>query len=78
LWNFAAGMNNPLTQSPIHSVTSPIHSAPASHSTQFLTSDAIPSASLQLLQQLQAIGLQQQQILHGNNLFYATNELHQF
>lgn len=69
LWNFASGINNPLTAatSPI-SLTSPaVHSTTQSlNSSPFLASDAIPSAasSLQLLQQLQTIGLHQQ-LLQG-------------
>lgn len=66
IFNFAAGMNNPLTaQSPIP-ITPPVHTNPA-HTSPFLATDAattISTASLQLLQQLQAIGLQQQ-FLHG-------------
>lgn len=69
LWNFAAGMNNPLTAatSPI-SLTSPaVHSTSSINSSPYLASDALPTAasSLQLLQQLQAIGIQQQ-LLQGN------------
>lgn len=63
LWNFAAGLNSPMTPSPVP-VASPIHSNPPAHSSPFLTSEAIPATSLQLLQQIQAFGLQQQ-LLHG-------------
>ncbi|XP_070492178.1 CUGBP Elav-like family member 2 isoform X2 [Chironomus tepperi] len=66
IFNFAAGMN-PLTQSPIPITPQPVHANPTTHSSPFLTNDAastISTASLQLLQQLQAIGLQQQ-LLHG-------------
>lgn len=66
IFSFAAGMNTPLTpQTPI-SITPPVHTNPT-HSSPFLATDAattISTASLQLLQQLQAIGLQQQ-LLHG-------------
>jgi bruno-like protein len=66
IFNFAAGMN-PLTQSPIPITPQPVHANPTTHSSPFLANDAastISTASLQLLQQLQAIGLQQQ-LLHG-------------
>lgn len=66
IFNFAAGIN-PLTQSPIPITPQPVHANPATHSSPFLGNDAastISTASLQLLQQLQAIGLQQQ-LLHG-------------
>lgn len=64
LWNFAAGLNSPLAPSPVP-VASPIHTTPpATHSSPYLTSDALPATSLQLLQQIQAFGLQQQ-LLHG-------------
>lgn len=72
LWNFATGMNNPLTTatSPI-SLTSPaVHSTTSSmNSSPYLATDALPAAatSLQLLQQLQAIGIQQQ-LLQGINI----------
>ena len=68
IFNFAAGMNNPLAQSPIPIAPQPVHANPTTHSSPFLATDAattISTASLQLLQQLQAIGLQQQ-LLHGN------------
>lgn len=68
IFNFAAGIN-PLTQSPIPITPQPVHANPTTHSSPFLTNDAastISTASLQLLQQLQAIGLQQQ-LLHGKN-----------
>lgn len=65
LWNFAAGLNSPLAPSPVP-VSSPIHSNPPAHSSPYMTSDAIPNSSLQLLQQIQAFGLQQQ-LLHGND-----------
>jgi len=76
IFNFAAGMN-PLTQSPIPITPQPVHPNPTTHSSPFLTNDAastISTASLQLLQQLQAIGLQQQ-LLHGkNSLHYILNQ----
>jgi len=63
LWNFT-GMNSPMAPSPVP-VASPIHSNPPAHSSPFMTSDALPTnTSLQLLQQIQAFGLQQQ-LLHG-------------
>jgi bruno-like protein len=70
LWNFAAAINNPLAQSPI-SITSPVTASSAVNTSPFLASDAaaaaaLPATSLQLLQQIQAIGLQQQ-LLHGNS-----------
>jgi bruno len=64
LWNFAANINSPMTPSPVP-IASPIQSnMPTAQSSPFLASDAVSSSSLQLLQQLQAIGLQQQ-LLHG-------------
>lgn len=73
LWNFA-GINNPMTAASPISLTSPaVHhpSTPSLNSSPFLASDAMPSAtaSLQLLQQLQAIGLQQQ-LLQGKIKFF--------
>lgn len=66
LWNFASTM-----QSPQMTATSPISlSSPAVHHTQTLNSspymaqDAMPTANQLLLQQLSAIGLQQQ-LLQG-------------
>ena len=68
LWNFAAAIN-PLAQTPI-SLTSPVTASSTVNTSPFLATDAstaaaLPATSLQLLQQLQAIGLQQQ-LLHGN------------
>lgn len=67
LWNFAAAIN-PLAQTPI-SLTSPVTASSTVNTSPFLATDAataaaLPATSLQLLQQLQAIGLQQQ-LLHG-------------
>lgn len=67
LWNFAAGLNSPMTPSPVP-VASPLHSNPPVHTSPYLASEALPTSSLQLLQQIQAFGLQQQ-LLHGKNLF---------
>lgn len=67
LWNFAAGLNSPMAQSPVP-VASPVHSNPPAHTSPYLTSDSIPAASLQLLQQIQTYGLQQQ-LLHGKLSF---------
>lgn len=63
LWNFAAGLNSPLAPSPIP-VASPIHQNPPAHTSPFMASEALPATSLQLLQQIQAFGLQQQ-LLNG-------------
>lgn len=63
LWNFAAGLNSPLAPSPVP-VGSPIHSNAPSHTSPYLSSESLPTSSLQLLQQIQAFGLQQQ-FLHG-------------
>ncbi|CAO1402084.1 unnamed protein product [Diamesa hyperborea] len=62
LWNFASGMSTPI-QSPVP-VASPVHSNPPAHSSPYLAADALSPSSLQLLQQIQAFGLQQQ-LLHG-------------
>lgn len=64
LWSFA-GINSPLAPSPVP-VSSPIHSNPPAHSSPYLTQEALPNTSLQLLQQIQAFGLQQQ-LLQGKN-----------
>lgn len=62
LWNLASGISSPIAQSPV-TVASPIQSiqshSPA-HTNSFLTTDALSPASIQLLQQIQAFGLQQQ------------------
>lgn len=63
LWNFATGLNSPMTPSPVP-VASPIHSNPPAHTSPYMASEALPATSLQLLQQIQAFGLQQQ-LLHG-------------
>lgn len=66
LWNFAAGLNSPLAPSPVP-VASPIHTQQQQqHTSPYLTSEGIPASSLQLLQQIQAFGLQQQ-LLHGES-----------
>lgn len=79
LWNFASNINSPMTPSPVP-IASPIQSnMPQAQSSPFLASDAVSTSSLQLLQQLQAIGLQQQ-LLHGmrkhlKNQIRISNEL---
>lgn len=62
LWNLtAANINMPLAQSA--AAAAPILPNPPQQASPILAQDAIP-ASLQLLQQLQAVGLQQQ-LLQG-------------
>lgn len=71
LWNFATNINNPMTATSPISLSSPaVHSTQNLNSSPYLASDAMPNAasSFQLLQQLQAIGLQQQ-LLQGNSQF---------
>lgn len=65
LWNFASTLNSPMATSPVP-IASPIQSnMPTAQSSPFLASDAVSASnSLQLLQQIQAIGLQNQ-LLHG-------------
>lgn len=65
LWNFASTLNSPMPTSPVP-IASPIQSSmPTAQSSPFLASDAVSASnSLQLLQQIQAIGLQNQ-LLHG-------------
>lgn len=68
LWNIAAAaninnMNIPLTQTAT-TVSTPIMPNPPQQASPVLATDAISPASLQLLQQLQAVGLQQQ-LLQG-------------
>jgi bruno len=72
LWNLAAGAIQSPTSAQQHQVTQiaatpahhPHHLNPPPTSNPFLAADAISPASLQLLQQLQAVGLQQQ-LLQG-------------
>lgn len=67
LWNLtAANINMPLAQSAA-TVAAPILPNPPQQASPILAQDAIP-ASLQLLQQLQAVGLQQQ-LLQGLFIF---------
>lgn len=65
LWNFASTLNSPMPTSPVP-IASPIQSSmPTTQQSPFLASDAVSASnSLQLLQQIQAIGLQNQ-LLHG-------------
>lgn len=63
IWNLSSGLTAPLTQSAA-AMTSPIIPNQSQQTSPFLAADAISPASLQLLQQLQAVGLQQQ-LLQG-------------
>uniref|UniRef100_A0A1B0B2B6 RRM domain-containing protein n=1 Tax=Glossina palpalis gambiensis TaxID=67801 RepID=A0A1B0B2B6_9MUSC len=63
LWNLATNINIPLGQTAT-TVSTPILPNPPQQASPVLGADAITPASLQLLQQLQAVGLQQQ-ILQG-------------
>lgn len=63
LWNIAAGLNTPLTQSAATMTPPQTHPNPPQAS-PYLATDAITPTSLQLLQQLQAVGLQHQ-LLQG-------------
>lgn len=63
LWNLATNINIPLGQTAT-AVSTPMMSQPQQQASPVLGADAITPASLQLLQQLQAVGLQQQ-ILQG-------------
>lgn len=63
LWNLASNINIPLGQTAT-SVSTPILPNPPQQASPVLGSDAITPTSLQFLQQLQAVGLQQQ-ILQG-------------
>ncbi|XP_037918331.1 CUGBP Elav-like family member 2 isoform X3 [Hermetia illucens] len=71
LWNLAANINIPLAQTAT-SVTTPILPNPPQQASPVLGADAITPASLQLLQQLQAVGLQQQ-LLQGIGAQSATD-----
>jgi bruno len=71
LWNFA-GINSPMAPSPVP-VASPIHSNQQQHSSPYMAQDTIPATSLQLLQHLQAFGLQQQ-LLHGRKSHFTNAE----
>ncbi|KAL9923856.1 bruno 1 isoform 2-T4 [Glossina fuscipes fuscipes] len=63
LWNLATNINIPLGQTAT-TVSTPILPNPPQQASPVLGADAITPASLQLLQQLQAVGLQQQ-LLQG-------------
>ncbi|XP_053959465.1 CUGBP Elav-like family member 2 isoform X2 [Anastrepha ludens] len=63
LWNLASNINIPLGQTAT-TVSTPILANPPQQASPVLGADAITPASLQLLQQLQAVGLQQQ-LLQG-------------
>ncbi|XP_055840199.1 CUGBP Elav-like family member 2 isoform X8 [Episyrphus balteatus] len=63
LWNLASNINIPLGQTAT-TVSTPILPNPPQQASPVLGSDAITPSSLQFLQQLQAVGLQQQ-ILQG-------------
>lgn len=64
LWNIAAGLNTPLTQTAATLTPPQTHPNPPPQASPYLANDAITPTSLQLLQQLQAVGLQQQ-LLQG-------------
>jgi hypothetical protein len=67
LWNFAATMQTPqmTATSPISLSSPAVHPTLSCNSSPYLASDALPAANqLQILQQLSAIGLQQQ-LLQG-------------
>jgi len=66
LWNLASNINIPLGQTAT-SVTTPILPNPPQQPSPVLGADAITPASIQLLQQLQAVGLQQQ-LLQGEDI----------
>ncbi|XP_037928034.1 CUGBP Elav-like family member 1 isoform X2 [Teleopsis dalmanni] len=59
LWNLATNINIPLGQTPT-TVSTPMLPNPPQQASPVLGADAITPSSLQLLQQLQAVGLQQQ------------------
>ncbi|TMW50508.1 hypothetical protein DOY81_004410 [Sarcophaga bullata] len=63
LWNLATNINIPLGQTAT-TVSTPMLPNPPQQASPVLGADAITPASLQLLQQLQAVGLQQQ-LLQG-------------
>jgi len=63
LWNLATNINIPLGQT-ANTVSAPILSNPPQQTSPVLGADALTPASIQLLQQLQAVGLQQQ-LLQG-------------
>jgi bruno-like protein len=63
LWNIAATINPPISQ-PVAPIQTPTVPNPPTQQTPFLATDAISPTSLQFLQQLQAVGLQQQ-LLQG-------------
>ncbi|XP_055683632.1 CUGBP Elav-like family member 1 isoform X4 [Lutzomyia longipalpis] len=65
LWNIAAAnINIPLSQTPT-TVPQPILPNPPQQTSPILTAESISPASLQLLQQLQTVGLQQQLLQAG-------------
>lgn len=64
LWNISGGINTQTAAT----MAAPVHPNPPPQTSPFLATDAISPASLQLLQQLQAVGLQQQ-ILQGMSYY---------
>lgn len=66
LWNLATNINIPLGQTPT-SVSTPILPNPPQQPSPVMGADALTPASIQLLQQLQTVGLQQQ-LLQGEYL----------
>jgi bruno-like protein len=62
LWGLA-NLSSPVSQSPVP-VASPMHTNPLAQSSPMLASEALSPSSIQLLQQIQAFGLQQQ-LLQG-------------
>lgn len=73
LFNITAGLNSSALAQTTAALTPPqIHPNPPAQASPFLATDAITPSQLQLLQQLQVAGLQQQ-LLQGNyKLFFRT------
>lgn len=67
LWNLPSGLNlAPLSPTTTTDVSTNILNSSTQHSSPLLTEGNVSPSSLQLIQQLQAVGLQQQ-LLQGNN-----------
>lgn len=74
LFNITAGLNSSALAQTTAALTPPqIHPNPPAQATPFLATDAITPTQLQLLQQLQVAGLQQQ-LLQGNCNFCCFRE----
>lgn len=73
LFNLTAGLNPSLGQTAATMTPPQLHPNPPTQASPYLATDAITPSQLQLLQQLQAVGLQQQLLQGGwkiNSFFF--------